>query len=95
MKCRQRKYLENRLKGLKKPIRISQILIPSSNDKIVLKVNKATSHTMLSLVTFGPSYVSPNVTVGYEEATKFFPESYKTAEQELEENMAKEKSGNK
>lgn len=55
---------------------------------MVLKVNKATSHTMLTLITYDPSYVSPNVNVGFDEAKKFFPESYKTAEQEMEEEAA-------
>lgn len=40
---------------------------------------------MLSLVSYGPSYVSPSTTVGQDEAKKFFPVTYKTAEQEREE----------
>lgn len=51
-------------------------------DKLVFKVNKATSNTMLSLVTYGPSYISPNPIIGREEAKKFFPEGYISADLE-------------
>lgn len=42
---------------------------------------------MLSLVTYGPSYVSPNTVVGAEEAKKFFPESYTASDQDMEMDM--------
>uniref|UniRef100_A0A1A9UG83 DUF4746 domain-containing protein n=1 Tax=Glossina austeni TaxID=7395 RepID=A0A1A9UG83_GLOAU len=61
-------------------------------DKLVFKVNKATSNTMLSLVTYGPSYISPNPIIGRDEAKKFFPEGYIPAdleEAELLEEITK------
>ncbi|KAH8304238.1 hypothetical protein KR059_004672, partial [Drosophila kikkawai] len=66
------------------------------SDKIVLKVNKVQSYMMLSLVYYGPSYVSPNVTVGKDEALKFFPEDYKPQEEEVvAEPEKKKKKGKK
>jgi len=57
----------------------------------VLKVNKVQSNMMLSLVSYGPSYVSPNVTVGKDEALKFFPEDYKPQEEVVVEPEKKKK----
>jgi len=57
----------------------------------VLKVNKVQSNMMLSLVSYGPSYVSPNVTVGKDEALKFFPEDYKPQEEVIVEPEKKKK----
>ncbi|XP_016951655.1 microtubule-actin cross-linking factor 1, isoforms 6/7 [Drosophila biarmipes] len=65
------------------------------NDKIVLKVNKVQSNMMLSLVSYGPSYVSPNVTVGKDEALKFFPEDYKPQEEVVVEPEKKKKRSKK
>ncbi|KAL5292066.1 NME8 family protein [Megaselia abdita] len=64
-------------------------------DKIVLKVSKQTSHTLLTLVTYGPSYVSPNTVVGRKEALKFFPEGYTTGDpnEVVEEEHGKKKKG--
>ncbi|XP_052849862.1 fibrous sheath CABYR-binding protein isoform X2 [Drosophila gunungcola] len=67
----------------------------SANDKIVLKVNKAQSNMMLSLVSYGPSYVSPNVNVGKDEALKFFPEDYKPQEEVVVEPEKKKKRSKK
>ncbi|EDV47331.2 uncharacterized protein Dere_GG19570 [Drosophila erecta] len=61
------------------------------SDKIVLKVNKVQSNMMLSLVSYGPSYVSPNVNVGKDEALKFFPEDYKAQEEVVVEVEKKKK----
>ncbi|XP_039152633.1 fibrous sheath CABYR-binding protein [Drosophila simulans] len=63
----------------------------AASDKIVLKVNKVQSNMMLSLVSYGPSYVSPNVTVGKDEALKFFPEDYKPQEEVVVEVEKKKK----
>lgn len=52
---------------------------------------------MLSLVSYGPSYVSPNVNVGKDEALRFFPEDYKLQEEvvvEPEKKRKKVRSGN-
>ncbi|KAL7744514.1 hypothetical protein ACLKA6_017038 [Drosophila palustris] len=51
-------------------------------DKIVLKVNKVPGETIPLLMEYGPSYVSPNSVVGFKEAAKFFPPTYKSALQE-------------
>ncbi|XP_017063698.1 uncharacterized protein KIAA0754 [Drosophila eugracilis] len=67
----------------------------SADDKIVLKVNKVQSNMMLSLVSYGPSYVSPNVTVGKDEALKFFPEDYKPQEEVVVEPEKKRKRSKK
>ncbi|KAH8366636.1 hypothetical protein KR084_008787 [Drosophila pseudotakahashii] len=67
----------------------------SASDKIVLKVNKVQSNMMLSLVSYGPSYVSPNVTVGKEEALRFFPEDYKPQEEVVVEPEKKKKRSKK
>lgn len=50
---------------------------------------------MLELVTYGPSYVSPNIEVAKEEVLKFFPPTYKTADQEAEEEAELQKSDKK
>lgn len=47
----------------------------------MLKVNKV-PETIKLLMEYGPSYVSPNSVVGHKEASKFFPPSYKSAQQE-------------
>ncbi|XP_022208475.2 actin cytoskeleton-regulatory complex protein PAN1 [Drosophila obscura] len=70
----------------------------SPSDKIVLKVSKVQSNMMLSLVAYGPSYVSPNVIAGREEALKFFPEDYKQqaeAPEKEEDDKKKKKKGKK
>ncbi|EDV34788.1 uncharacterized protein Dana_GF19302 [Drosophila ananassae] len=64
-------------------------------DKIVLKVNKVQSNMMLSLVSYGPSYVSPNVNVGKDEALRFFPEDYKLQEEVVVEPEKKRKKSKK
>uniref|UniRef100_T1GUM7 DUF4746 domain-containing protein n=1 Tax=Megaselia scalaris TaxID=36166 RepID=T1GUM7_MEGSC len=62
-------------------------------DKLVLKVSKKTSNTLLTLVTHGPSYISPNTVVGKKEAKQFFPEGYTTGDpnEVVEENMERKR----
>ncbi|XP_037935742.1 uncharacterized protein LOC119669793 isoform X2 [Teleopsis dalmanni] len=63
------------------------------NYKIIFKVYKATSQTMLALATSGPSYVSPNTVIGHEEALKLFPKNYlEEAESPTDDKKSKKAS---
>ncbi|XP_055907207.1 uncharacterized protein LOC129942355 [Eupeodes corollae] len=74
---------------------------PQISDKLVLKVAKRTSHTMLEFGVYGPSYVSANTVVGKEEALKLFPEGYvnvetpEEEEPEVEEETTKKRKKSK
>ncbi|XP_055854560.1 uncharacterized protein LOC129918196 [Episyrphus balteatus] len=74
---------------------------PQITDKLVLKVAKTTSHTMLAFAEYGPSYVSANTVVGKQEALKLFPEGYvnvevvEEEEPEVGEEITKKKKKSK
>lgn len=57
---------------------------PNVNDKLILKVSKATSHAMLALTAVGPCYISQNAVEGQEECAFLFPPNYNNIEEEPE-----------
>lgn len=59
-------------------------LKPNVNDKLILKVAKATSHAMLALTAVGPCYLSQNAVEGQEECAVLFPPNYSQIEEEAE-----------
>lgn len=64
-------------------------------DRLVVKVSKKTSNTLLALTSHGPVYVSLNAVEGEEECKHFFPEGYKNSpedggEEEGEEELEEE-----
>nr|XP_029731748.1 uncharacterized protein LOC115268001 [Aedes albopictus] len=59
-------------------------LKPNVNDKLILKVAKATSHAMLALTAVGPCYISQNAVEGQEECALLFPPNYDNIEEEAE-----------
>lgn len=64
-------------------------------DKLVLKVAKVTSHAILALSAHGPTHVSQNTVSGKKECRKFFPEGYKTGEDEALESTSQLDTGEK
>ncbi|XP_055588550.1 uncharacterized protein LOC129740930 [Uranotaenia lowii] len=54
------------------------------NDKLIMKVSKATSHAMLALTAVGPCYISQNAVEGQEECALLFPAGYNNIEEETE-----------
>ncbi|XP_055619859.1 uncharacterized protein LOC129764622 isoform X2 [Toxorhynchites rutilus septentrionalis] len=59
-------------------------LKPNVNDKLIMKVSKATSHAMLALTAVGPCYISQNAVEGQEECAILFPPNYNNIEEEAE-----------
>lgn len=66
-------------------------LKPNVNDKLILKVAKATSHAMLALTAVGPCYLSQNAVEGQEECAVLFPPNYSQIEEEAEAAETKKK----
>ncbi|XP_058466424.1 uncharacterized protein LOC131439442 [Malaya genurostris] len=64
---------------------------PNVNDKLILKVSKATSHAMLGLTAVGPCYISQNAVEGQEECAVLFPPSYNNIEEETGAEETKKK----
>lgn len=74
------------LTSLAKPALYLNPFIPFSctitrTDRLVLKVNKVQSYTMLAMVPFEPTYCSNNTDTGQNDSIKFFPEDYAVDEE--------------
>ncbi|XP_058065397.1 uncharacterized protein LOC131215037 [Anopheles bellator] len=68
---------------------------PNVNDKLIMKVSKATSHAMLALTAMGPCYVSQNAVEGQEECATLFPPNYNFVEEENETGEVEKKKHKK
>ncbi|XP_035891857.1 uncharacterized protein LOC118503081 [Anopheles stephensi] len=68
---------------------------PNVNDKLIMKVSKATSHAMLALTAMGPCYVSQNAVEGQEECAALFPPNYNFVEEENETGEVEKKKHKK
>ncbi|XP_053688533.1 uncharacterized protein LOC128737821 [Sabethes cyaneus] len=66
-------------------------LKPNVNDKLIMKVSKATSHAMLGLTAVGPCYISQNAVEGQEECAVLFPPNYNNIEEETGAEESKKK----
>lgn len=63
------------------PFKYEELKEQNRTDRLVLKVNKVQSYTMLALVPFEPTYVSNNTVTGQQDSIKFFPEDYEVDEE--------------
>lgn len=63
----------------------------SSNDQLLLKVSKKTSHLVLALTTMSPNYVSLNTVDGAKECAMLFNSQFKEAHDIIDTKMSKTK----
>lgn len=59
-------------------------------EKLILKVSKKHSDTMLAFAQLGPTYLSPNIEEGERECAVFFPEDYVQDDEVVEEELPPE-----
>lgn len=63
------------------PFKYEELKEQNRTDRLILKVNKVQSYTMLALVPFEPTYVSNNTVTGQQDSVRFFPEDYEVDEE--------------
>lgn len=63
----------------------------SSNDQLILKVSKKTSHLALALTTMSPTYVSLNTVDGAKECAMLFNSEFEVAHDIIDTNISKPK----
>lgn len=71
------------------------VLKPTVNDKLMMKIAKKRSEIVSRLMKMGPSYVSANTIFGKADCERLFPPDYNVPDEAEEENESCENEGKK